>query len=145
MDKTMTFKKPRVARLNRMSRWQYALLLLMLFTFSFYSLPTFFGDQPALGLHAIKEQERSPWNASDAQRLAEQGIVPKKVITSPGKVQLVFSSQDQQQRAKLILESDLLSGRSITLEYHANAPGWIQSLGAAPIKLGLDLRGGPSC
>ena len=138
----MTFKKPRVARLNRMSRWQYALLLLMLFTFSFYSLPTFFGEQPALGLHAGQEQERSPWNASDAQRLAEQGIVPQKVITSSGKVQLVFASQDEQQRAKPILESALPPGSSITLEYHANAPGWIQSLGAAPIKLGLDLRGG---
>jgi len=27
--------------LNRMSKWQYALLLLMLLTFTFYSLPTF--------------------------------------------------------------------------------------------------------
>ena len=37
--------------LNRMSPWQYALLLLMLVTFTFYSLPTFFGEQPSLGLH----------------------------------------------------------------------------------------------
>ena len=37
--------------LNRMSLWQYALLLLMLVTFAFYSLPTFFGEQPSLGLH----------------------------------------------------------------------------------------------
>lgn len=37
----MMFKKPRPTGLNRMSRWHYALLLLMFFTFSFYSLPTF--------------------------------------------------------------------------------------------------------
>ncbi|MGL4206515.1 MAG: protein translocase subunit SecD [Aeromonadaceae bacterium] len=125
-----------------MSRWQYALLLLMFFTFSFYSLPTFFGEQPALGLHGTEEQEGTLWRTSEAERLAEQGIVPQKVITSPGKAQLVFATQDEQQRAKSILEQALPRGSSVTLEYHANAPGWLQSLGAAPVKLGLDLRGG---
>ena len=54
-----------------MSLWQYALLLLMLVTFAFYSLPTFFGEQPSLGLHG---QSR----LSDAQRtlLAENHIDP---------------------------------------------------------------------
>jgi len=44
-------KKSRIT-LNRMSKWQYALLLLMLFTYAFYSLPTFFGEQPSLACMA---------------------------------------------------------------------------------------------
>ena len=50
--------------LNRMSLWQYALLLLMLVTFAFYSLPTFFGEQPSLGLHGqsrLSDAQRSQW------------------------------------------------------------------------------------
>ncbi len=133
----MKFKPSERARLNRMSKWQYALLLLMLVTFSFYSLPTFFGEQPALGLHGA-----GAWSPAQQQLLASQGLEPEKIISSADKVQLVFSSQDEQQRAKPLLEPLLPKDSSITLEFHANAPTWLQSLGAAPIKLGLDLRGG---
>ena len=65
-------KKPSPKGLNRMSKWQYALLLLMFFTFSFYSLPTFFGEQPALGLHGARA-----WTAADRQLLASQDVAPQ--------------------------------------------------------------------
>ena len=106
----MKFKPSERARLNRMSKWQYALLLLMLVTFSFYSLPTFFGEQPALGLHGA-----GAWSPAQQQLLASQGLEPEKIISSADKVQLVFRSQDQQQRAKPLLEPQLPKDSSITL------------------------------
>ncbi|MFQ2209925.1 protein translocase subunit SecD [Aeromonas caviae] len=123
--------------LNRMSLWQYALLLLMLVTFAFYSLPTFFGEQPSLGLHG---QSR----LSDAQRtlLAENHIDPLKQIAQGGRMELVFASQGEQQLAKQLLEQQGLDSAALTLEFYSNAPAWISRLGADPIKLGLDLRGG---
>lgn len=123
--------------LNRMSLWQYALLLLMLVTFAFYSLPTFFGEQPSLGLHG---QSR----LSDAQRtlLAENHIDPLKQIAQGGRMALVFASQGEQQLAKQLLEQQGLDSAALTLEFYSNAPTWISRLGADPIKLGLDLRGG---
>ena len=123
--------------LNRMSLWQYALLLLMLVTFAFYSLPTFFGEQPSLGLHG---QSR----LSDAQRtlLAENHIDPLKQIAQGGRIALVFASQGEQQLAKQLLEQQGLDSAALTLEFYSNAPAWISRLGADPIKLGLDLRGG---
>lgn len=133
----MRLKPQERPRINRMSKWQYALLLLMLVTFSFYSLPTFFGEQPALGIHGTEA-----WSPATQQLLASHGLQPEKVIRSSDKTQLVFRQQEDQQRAKPLLEQRLPKGSTITLEFHANAPGWIQSLGATPIKLGLDLRGG---
>lgn len=123
--------------LNRMSLWQYALLLLMLVTFAFYSLPTFFGEQPSLGLHG---QSR----LSDAQRtlLAENHIDPLKQIAQGDRMELVFASQGEQQLAKQLLEQQGLDSAALTLEFYSNAPAWISRLGADPIKLGLDLRGG---
>lgn len=123
--------------LNRMSLWQYALLLLMLVTFAFYSLPTFFGEQPSLGLHG---QSR----LSDAQRtlLAENHIDPLKQIAQGNRMELVFASQGEQQLAKQLLEQQGLDSAALTLEFYSNAPAWISRLGADPIKLGLDLRGG---
>lgn len=120
--------------MNRMSRWSYALLLLMLVTFTFYSLPTFFGEQPSIGLHG-----QAALSDAQARALAERHIAPRLVIADADRLELVFASQDEQQGAKQVLDA---LGASTTLEFHANAPAWLKALGAAPIKLGLDLRGG---
>ncbi|MFM5228955.1 protein translocase subunit SecD [Aeromonas media] len=123
--------------LNRMSLWQYALLLLMLLTFAFYSLPTFFGEQPSLGLHG------QPRLSGAQQRLLEEHqIVPQLQIEQKERVELVFATQAEQQRAKQLLEQQGVDSAALTLEFHSNAPTWISRLGADPIKLGLDLRGG---
>ncbi len=71
----------------------------MLFTFAFYSLPTFFGEQPSLGLHGQT-------SLTEAQRtlLADNRIEPLKQVQQGERVELVFASQAEQQRAKQLLE-----------------------------------------
>ncbi len=123
--------------LNRMSLWQYALLLLMLLTFTFYSLPTFFGEQPSLGLHG-----QSRLSGAQQRLLQEHQIAPQLQIEQKERVELVFATQAEQQRAKQLLEQQGVDSAALTLEFHSNAPTWISQLGADPIKLGLDLRGG---
>ncbi|MFM5147519.1 protein translocase subunit SecD [Aeromonas rivipollensis] len=123
--------------LNRMSPWQYALLLLMLITFTFYSLPTFFGEQPSLGLHG-----QTRLSGAQQRLLQEHQIAPQKQIEQKERIELVFATQAEQQRAKQLLEQQGVDSAALTLEFHSNAPTWISQLGADPIKLGLDLRGG---
>lgn len=123
--------------MNRMSLWQYALLLLMLVTFAFYSLPTFFGEQPSLGLHGQTRLTQAQ------QRLLEENrIAPQKLVAQKERMELVFATQGEQQLAKQLLEQQGVDSAALTLEFHSNAPTWISRLGADPIKLGLDLRGG---
>ncbi|MEW7867016.1 protein translocase subunit SecD [Aeromonas diversa] len=129
-----TRRRAKHGAINRMSRWRYALLLLMLATFTFYSLPTFFGEQPSIGLHG-----QTALSDAQAHALAERHIAPRLIIAEADRLELVFASQDEQQGAKRALDA---LGASTTLEFHANAPAWLKALGAAPIKLGLDLRGG---
>ena len=136
MNQTMMKKNESLIK-NRMSKWQYALLALIFITFSFYSLPTFFGERPALGLHY-----EQAWAGNDKNILQENQISPETVIQSEDKTLLVFSSQTDQQRAKQLLELNGYDGSQLTLEFFSDSPGWMQSLGAAPIRLGLDLRGG---
>lgn len=123
--------------LNRMSPWQYVLLLLMLLTFTFYSLPTFFGEQPSLGLHG-----QTRLSGAQQRLLQEHQIAPQKQIEQKERALLVFATQAEQQRAKQLLEQQGVDSAALTLEFHSNAPTWISQLGADPIKLGLDLRGG---
>ena len=122
---------------NRMAKWQYALLLLMLLTFSLYSLPSFFGERPALGIH-----NSALWRAEQQQLLTNAGILPQQIIASNDQVLLVFDAQDAQQKARSVLEQSGLPANQLTLEYHSRAPEWLKTLGGAPVKLGLDLRGG---
>ncbi len=136
MNQTMMKKNESLIK-NRMSKWQYAILALIFITFSFYSLPTFFGERPALGLHY-----EQAWAGNDKNILQENQISPETVIQSEDKTLLVFSSQADQQRAKQLLELNGYDGSQLTLEFFSDSPGWMQSLGAAPIRLGLDLRGG---
>lgn len=136
MNQTMTKKNESLIK-NRMSKWQYALLALIFITFSFYSLPTFFGERPALGLHY-----EQAWAGNDKNILQENQISQETVIQSEGKTLLVFSSQADQQRAKQLLELNGYEGSLLTLEFFSDSPNWMQSLGATPIRLGLDLRGG---
>ncbi len=126
-----------LSSLNRMSKWQYAILLLIVFTFSFYSLPSFFGERPALGLHYP-----NAWSQHDQLLLKQHEITPDLVETTADKTLLVFHSQSVQQKAKQVLELNGYHSADLTLEYHANSPKWMQTLGAEPIRLGLDLRGG---
>lgn len=136
MNQTMMKKNESLIK-NRMSKWQYALLALIFITFSFYSLPTFFGERPALGLHY-----EQAWAGNDKNILQENQISPETVIHTKEKTLLVFSSQADQQRAKQLLELNGYDSSQLTLEFFSDSPGWMQSLGAAPIRLGLDLRGG---
>lgn len=122
---------------NRMAKWQYALLLLMFVTFSLYSLPTFFGEQPALGIH-----QADAWNKQRQQVLKEAQVTPAQVIATASESLLVFSSQEEQQKARTLLERSGVPSSQLTLEYHARSPEWLKQLGGAPVKLGLDLRGG---
>ncbi|MFC3913964.1 protein translocase subunit SecD [Pseudaeromonas sharmana] len=125
------------AVINRMGPWQLALLLLMLATFTFYSLPTFFGEQPALGLHGDQ-----PLTTQEQQLLQRAAVEPRQQVTVPGHQVLVFDTAAQQQQARRLLLQSGRDERQMTIEFHANAPAWLTRLGAAPIKLGLDLRGG---
>lgn len=109
MNQTMMKKNESLIK-NRMSKWQYALLALIFITFSFYSLPTFFGERPALGLHY-----EQAWAGNDKNILQENQISPETVIQSEDKTLLVFSSQADQQRAKQLLELNGYDGSLLTL------------------------------
>jgi preprotein translocase subunit SecD len=83
-----------------MSLWQYALLLLMLVTFAFYSLPTFFGEQPSLGLHgqsrlsdAQHPAGREPHRPPQADR---PGWPDSAGVRQPGEQQLAKQLLEQQ-------------------------------------------------
>ena len=57
-------------------------------------------------------------------------------------IKVRFKDPDTQIRAKDVLQAKLGSDYTIALNLLSRSPDWLRSIGALPMYLGLDLRGG---
>ncbi len=130
----------RAANFNRLSLWKYGLLILMFITLMIQAIPTFYGDTPALGVHAEKGSALSASNV--AGLLDSHNIKAKSVTQKDGSLVIAFNNMESQQKAKALLADTLGDKAELTIQYASAAPSWFEKLGASPVKLGLDLRGG---
>lgn len=118
-----------------------------------YTIPNFFGESPAVQVSSanvtlkvdqqllsrvdsILKQNNIPYTGSYFQ---QNGPV--------GTIRIRFDSTDNQLKAKDILERSLNTNTqepdyTVALNLLSGSPDWLTSLGANPMYLGLDLRGG---
>ncbi len=129
--------------MNRYPLWKNLLILLILLVGVIYALPNFYGEDPAL---QIMSTRGAPVDESLAQRvqlrLREAGL--PYLAVEPGEKGLLvrFPDTDTQLRAQDLLREALGEGYVAALNLAPRTPAWLQALGAKPMYLGLDLRGG---
>ncbi|HEX4943057.1 MAG TPA: protein translocase subunit SecD, partial [Usitatibacteraceae bacterium] len=70
------------------------------------------------------------------------GIALAGVDDSEGQATFRFADTDTQIKARDIIQSKVPPGYVVALNLQSSTPGWLQALGAKPMYLGLDLRGG---
>ncbi|MFM8453581.1 MAG: protein translocase subunit SecD [Gammaproteobacteria bacterium] len=117
----------------------------------FYSLPTWYGEDPALQI-ALKakgsltstEAETLHLKAELQKTLQEAGLSIKSLDASGASWWLCFPNTLSQMQAKAVLEKSIFRDPkySLSLNLLPAAPAFFKAFGAGPIKLGLDLRGG---
>lgn len=76
-------------------------------------------------------------NALEAENLST-----KSVALEDGSILVRFNDTDTQISARDIITEALGDDVIVALNLAASTPNWLESIGAAPMKLGLDLRGG---
>lgn len=134
--------------LNRLSKWKYSLLILMLLTLLFQAIPTFYGDIPALGVHPKNHEDitvsmvKNALLAENLLALDVSNLNEKNEKANLKSIVATFKDVQTQQRAKQILGERFGKNADITVQYQSAAPAWFSTFGAEPVKLGLDLRGG---
>jgi preprotein translocase subunit SecD len=139
--------------MNRYPVWKYLLIVLVLVFGALYTIPNFFGESPALQITSAKATIKlGPDTVGLAtQALDKAGVRVENVfyenLGNNGTVRARFSSTDLQFKAKTILEQALNRdpldpSYLVAFNLLPNTPGWLQSLHALPMYLGLDLRGG---
>lgn len=74
--------------------------------------------------------------------LQEASINYKTIEQAAGKMLIRFASNDDQLRANDLLVTTLGDDYTQALTLAADVPAWLRNLGAEPMYLGLDLRGG---
>ena len=130
--------------MNRYAPWQYALVAAALVVGLLYTIPNFFGEVPAVQV----QPQRATLKADSALMgrvediLNKGGIAPAGVFLDASSVKARFADTDTQLKAKDALQSQLGEDYVVALNLLSNSPRWLASIGALPMYLGLDLRGG---
>ena len=130
--------------LNRYPLWKNLLIIVGLALGGLYALPNLYPDDLAIQISGarsatlIDEQVRD--EAVDALNQANLNTIG--VELSDKNLLVRVANSEAQLRAKAVL-SDALGDNYVTaLNLAPTTPDWLANLGAGPMKLGLDLRGG---
>src|SRR5262249_11537670 len=130
--------------MNRYALWQYVIIGIALVLGIVYTLPNFYGEVPAVQVSPVK----ATLKADDALLARVQETLQKNQISANGVfldahgVKARFSDTDTQLKAKDMLEAQFKDDYSVALNLLSNSPRWLAAIGALPMYLGLDLRGG---
>ncbi len=128
--------------LNQYPLWKYILLVVVLFFASIYALPNLYGEDPAVQIsHRTKSLIEEDKLAVE-QALNEKQIIIKSTETEQGRILVRFNDTETQLVAAEALKQSLGKQYLIALNLAPATPDWLRALNAAPMYLGLDLRGG---
>jgi preprotein translocase subunit SecD len=130
---------------NRYAPWRYILLLLIIALGIVYATPNLYGEDPALQItHRVNLIDEA--EVSNIKSLLDSRAVDYRSIELNGNNILVrFDSEEKQLRAATEVREALYENDRryvIALNLAPATPDWLTSLGALPMYLGLDLRGG---
>ena len=125
--------------------WKWVVLVLALSLSLLYALPNAFREQPVLQISGANARVNltEVTRAQISDILSSNAIVAQSVELEDDLLTVTLTSKVAQQRARAALENELGSGLyTIALNSSAQLPDWLEALGAKPLNLGLDLRGG---
>ncbi|GKT12618.1 MAG: preprotein translocase subunit SecD [Thiomicrorhabdus sp.] len=128
---------------NQYPIWKYLLLIFITVIGLTYAMPNLFGDDPAVQISPAKSVTFSiDTQAKVASALESANLTVKSSVFEGGRFLIRFDNADDQLKAKSILK-DLLGRQAVVaLNLAPATPSYLSSLGAVPMYLGLDLRGG---
>ncbi len=128
----------------RYPAWKYVLILFVLVISTLYALPSLYPDEPAVQISGAKAGSQIDQTVLDR---AEQLLKDANIATHGGNfgqnaALLRVRTSEEQLKAQEVLRRELGENYVVALNLAPTTPAWLQAIGAKPMKLGLDLRGG---
>ena len=135
--------------MNRYPVWKYAIIVIALLVGIIYTLPNFFGEAPAIQVASVKATVAVDTALEKRVEglLKDAGVQQTGAVLENGSIRLRFDTEDDQLKAKGVLEKALIPDAAdpsyiVALNLISRSPAWLTALHAKPMYLGLDLRGG---
>ena len=128
----------------RYPAWKYVLILFVLVISTLYALPSLYPDEPAVQISGAKAGSQIDQTVLTR---AEQILKSASIATHDGSfgqnaALLRVRTSEDQLKAQEVLRRELGENYVVALNLAPTTPAWLQAIGAKPMKLGLDLRGG---
>ena len=128
----------------RYPAWKYVLILFVLVISTLYALPSLYPDEPAVQISGAKAGSQIDQTVLDRaeQLLKDADIATHEGSFSQNAALLRVRTSEEQLKAQEVLRRQLGENYVVALNLAPTTPAWLQAIGAKPMKLGLDLRGG---
>ena len=108
-----------------------------------YALPNIYGEDPAIQITGARGASVNMSTLdSVTQALDQKSLSYKSIALEDGSILVRFNDTDAQISARDVINEALGRDNIVALNLAPATPNWLDSIGAAPLKLGLDLRGG---
>ncbi|AOW15132.1 preprotein translocase subunit SecD [Hydrogenophaga crassostreae] len=135
--------------MNRYPLWKYVIIVVALLIGAIYALPNLFGESPAVQVSAARTTVKVDLNTVTQveQALAAANVPATRIQFEGNSVRARFETTDQQIKARDTIERALNADPAnpthvVALSLVPRTPAWLAAMGASPMYLGLDLRGG---
>ncbi|MBN9133031.1 MAG: protein translocase subunit SecD [Nitrosospira multiformis] len=130
--------------MNRYPAWKYLLIAVSILLGLLYTLPNFYGESPAVQISPLRTTAKADAGLLNRveEALKEASLPTSGTFLEGGSIKVRLADTDTQIKARDTLQSLLGNGYMVALNLLPNSPQWLASIGALPMYLGLDLRGG---
>ena len=128
---------------NTFPLWKNLLILSVFVLAVIYALPNVFGEDPSVQLSPLRATKLDQATLTQVDKLlTDAGLKPRALELTEKRLLIRFADTDAQLRASDLLQTRLGNNHTVALNLAPATPAWLRGLGAQPMYLGLDLRGG---
>ncbi|MDH3325356.1 MAG: protein translocase subunit SecD [Gammaproteobacteria bacterium] len=129
--------------LNRYPLWKYIVIAIVILVGALYALPNIYGEDPAVQLSATRSTTVDTATLGQVEGILENNKISyKNVVLDDRGILVRFHNSEDQLKAQDFIRDKFNRGYIVALNLAPSTPGWLRSINAGPMYLGLDLRGG---
>lgn len=129
--------------MNQYPLWRYLLIVALIVVGVIYALPNVYGEDPSV---QVTTRNSTPFPADIVTTLKstlKSQQIPYIAIDKEKNAYLIrFHDNNDQLKAQSVIQATIGPDYSVALNLAPRTPAWLLAIGATPMKLGLDLRGG---
>jgi preprotein translocase subunit SecD len=129
--------------LNQTPLWKYLVLIFIVGMCALYATPNLYGEDYAVQISAGRNAsvDESLLNKV-TETLSSENIEAKNIALDNEQILVRLTNSDSQLIARETLQRVLGDDYYVAMNLAPDTPAWLEAIGGAPMKLGLDLRGG---